>query len=165
MTHGFRLRHPISPSPQFQFDAPAALGPIQAGPDRAPIVDFEPGTGVIHQTSSDQLANALSIGSLRRPARSDRGPQSSGQGYGDFAWVIYELPDPNLGQYSPTVVQFAHEAASHARAFAQPNFDWRRNVVLEQDPGPLVPAADAKLLVEQGYLRVEARSQPGRSLF
>ena len=87
-----------------------------------------------------------------------------GQGYSDFAWFIYELPNPNLGQYSPTVVQLAEDAASYNGAFAQPEFDWRRNVVLERDPGALVPAADAKLFVERGYLRVEATSQPGRSL-
>jgi hypothetical protein len=87
-----------------------------------------------------------------------------GQGYGDFEWFIYELPNPNLGQYSPTIVQLAHDAASYGRAFAQPGFDWRRNVVLERDPGALVPAADAKLFVERSYLRVEARSRPGRSL-
>jgi acyl carrier protein len=48
-----------------------------SGARRAPIVDFEPGTGVIHQTSNVRLANPLPIGSRRRPVRSDRGPQPS----------------------------------------------------------------------------------------
>jgi hypothetical protein len=85
-------------------------------------------------------------------------------GRGGFSWLIYELPDPNYGQYSPNVVQLATEAAEYRHIFSASGFDWRRNVALEKSPGPLTRASDASLYIERGHLRVEARSESGRSL-
>jgi hypothetical protein len=53
MTYDFPVDYPISPCPRFQFNVPAGLTWMQARL-AWPIVDFEPGTGVVHQTLSVQ---------------------------------------------------------------------------------------------------------------
>jgi len=72
---------------------------------------------------------------------------------------LYELGDPNLGNYSPTRVlprRLAREALAELGA---PEFDFRRDVVLEQVPEvPLVPARGARLVFERGWARVVAQS-------
>jgi hypothetical protein len=90
--------------------------------------------------------------------------RAAGQGYEDFSWLVYELPEPNYGQYSPTVVKLAGEVGEYRRLFTQRDFDWRRDVVLKQNPGPLTKAVEAKLYIERGYLRVRAQGRGGRSL-
>jgi hypothetical protein len=89
---------------------------------------------------------------------------ANGEGFTPFSWLVYELPDPNHGQYSPTAVQLANSEAEYQLLFSQPGFDWRRDVVLERSPGPLTPASGGRLYVERGHLRVEASNGSGRSL-
>jgi hypothetical protein len=81
-----------------------------------------------------------------------------GQGYGDFAWLVYELSDPNHGQYTPTAVKLASDANEYLQLLTQPDFDWRQHVALESDPGPLTIAEETKLYVEAGRVRVEAKN-------
>jgi hypothetical protein len=88
----------------------------------------------------------------------------AGQGYGDFAWLVYELSDPNHGQYTPTTVKLALDADNYRQLLTQAEFDWRRHVVLESDLGPLTVAEETKMYVEAGRIRVEAKNAGGRSL-
>jgi hypothetical protein len=88
----------------------------------------------------------------------------AGQGYGDFAWLVYELSDPNHGQYTPTTVKLAFNANEYRQLLTQAEFDWRQHVVMESDPGPLTIAEETKLYVEAGRVRVEAKNAGGRSL-
>jgi hypothetical protein len=85
-------------------------------------------------------------------------------GYPSAFWVIYEIPDVNVGDYSPTEVMTARSAAETISALAAPNFDFTRQAVLSTEmPDHLVPARDMKLSVIRGGLHVSGRSD-GTSL-
>jgi hypothetical protein len=88
----------------------------------------------------------------------------AGQGYGDFAWLVYELSDPNHGQYTPTTVKLASNANEYRQLLTQAEFDWRQDVAMESDPGPLTIAEETKLYFESGRVRAEAKNAGGRSL-
>jgi hypothetical protein len=80
----------------------------------------------------------------------------------DGLWYVYEIPDPNLGNYSPTQVMTAHSGAEIAGA--EPNFDFTTQVVLSaQVSQPLVPARDMRLSLIRGGLHVSGHSD-GSSL-
>jgi hypothetical protein len=79
-------------------------------------------------------------------------------------WHVYELPRPNLGDYSPTEVTTARSAADIMAALAGPGFDFTRQVVLSAAlPGPLTPARDVRLTVIRNGLHLSAHSD-GTSL-
>src|SRR5215831_8017895 len=79
-------------------------------------------------------------------------------------WVMHEIPDINLGNYSPTEVMTVRSAAETIAALAAPNFDFTRQVVLSTEiRDHLVPARDMKLSVIRGGLHVSGRSD-GTSL-
>jgi hypothetical protein len=87
-----------------------------------------------------------------------RSPFSSG------LWVIHEIPDVNVGNYSPTEITVAPSAAETIDALASPNFDFSRQAVLSSElRGRLVPARDMQLSVIRGGLHVSGRSD-GTSL-
>jgi hypothetical protein len=87
-----------------------------------------------------------------------RSPFSSG------LWVIHEIPDVNVGNYSPTEITVAPSAAEAIDALASPNFDFSRQAVLSTElRGRLVPARDMQLSVVRGGLHVSGRSD-GTSL-
>ena len=87
-----------------------------------------------------------------------RSPFSSG------LWVIHEIPDVNVGNYSPTEITVAPSAAETIDALASPNFDFSRQAVLSTElRGRLVPARDMQLSVIRGGLHVSGRSD-GTSL-
>jgi hypothetical protein len=87
-----------------------------------------------------------------------RSPFSSG------LWVIHEIPDVNVGNYSPTEITVAPSAAETIDALASPNFDFSRQAVLSTElRGRLVPARDMQLSVLRGGLHVSGRSD-GASL-
>jgi hypothetical protein len=65
-------------------------------------------------------------------------------------WYIYQLPDPNVGDYSPTEIVLAGSAAQIVAGLADTDFDFRRNVILSASHGPLVPARDMHLTVNRG---------------
>jgi hypothetical protein len=74
-------------------------------------------------------------------------------------WVMHEIPDINLGNYSPTEVMTVRSAAEMIAALAAPNFDFTRQAVLSTEiRDHLVPARDMKLSVIRGGLHVSGRS-------
>jgi hypothetical protein len=85
-------------------------------------------------------------------------------GHPPASWVVYEIPDVNIGNYSPTEVMTAQSAADTVDAFASPNFDFSRQAVLSAEiRDRLVPARDVKLSVIRGGLHLSGRSD-GTSL-
>jgi hypothetical protein len=79
-------------------------------------------------------------------------------------WQIYELPQPNVGNYSPTEVVIAASAPDMAAAMRSETFDFTREVVLsEAQPQMLVPARDMRLALIHGGFHLSGRSN-GTSL-
>jgi hypothetical protein len=77
---------------------------------------------------------------------------------------VYELPHPNLGNYSPIRVIAANEAKDVISAFRDPHFDGRQSVVThEAMQGTFVAAINAEMIVERGGLSLRA-SSAGESL-
>src|SRR5215468_9043423 len=91
---------------------------------------------------------------LRSVSFPRRGPRSPpGQ------WVIYEIPDVNLGNYSPTEVTSVRSAAEIVAALGAANFDFTRQVVLSSEiRDRLVPARNTKLSVIRGGLHFSGNS-------
>jgi hypothetical protein len=65
-------------------------------------------------------------------------------------WHIYELPDPNIGNYSPTEVVVAASARDIVAILGAKDFDFRRRVVLPTGGPSLVPARDTRLTINRG---------------
>jgi hypothetical protein len=79
-------------------------------------------------------------------------------------WQIYELPQPNVGDYSPTEVVIATSAPDMAAAMRSETFDFTREVVLSEPlPQMLVPARDMRLALIHGGFHFSGRSN-GTSL-
>jgi hypothetical protein len=74
-------------------------------------------------------------------------------------WYLYELPHPNVGDYSPTEVVTAQSGVEIMTALRQANFDFARQAVLTATiSGPLVPAHEMKMRLIRGGLHVSGRS-------
>jgi hypothetical protein len=79
-------------------------------------------------------------------------------------WVIYEFPEVNVGDYSPTEVITTRLAAETIDALASPDFEFSRQAVLSAELRErLVPAQDMKLSVIRGGWHLSGRSD-GTSL-
>jgi hypothetical protein len=79
-------------------------------------------------------------------------------------WVIHEISDFNVGDYSPTEITTARSAAEIVAYLSNANFDFVRQAVLSTEVhDQLVPARDMKLSVIRGGLHVSGRSD-GTSL-
>jgi hypothetical protein len=65
-------------------------------------------------------------------------------------WQIYELPDPNIGNYSPTEIVVADSGPDIVAILNAEDFDFRRRVVLSSGGLALVPARDTRLTVNRG---------------
>jgi len=65
-------------------------------------------------------------------------------------WHIYELPGPNIGNYSPTDVVVADSARDIVAILGAKDFDFRRRVVLPSGGPSLVPARDTRLTINRG---------------
>jgi hypothetical protein len=77
---------------------------------------------------------------------------------------LYELPNPNIGNYSPTIISAASSPTEAISTMESPSFDFQHQAILfEPLNEPLVPATDATLIWERGGIRVKARSR-GHSL-
>ena len=80
------------------------------------------------------------------------------------SWRVYELPNPNLGNYSPTEVAVAKSGAEVIAAITDPLFDFTKQVVVSAAVDvPLVPANNMRLSVIRGGLHVSGSSN-GTSL-
>jgi hypothetical protein len=65
-------------------------------------------------------------------------------------WQIYQLPDPNVGHYSPTEIVLANSAAEIIAGLADADFDFRRQVIVAAGEGPFVAARDMRLTMNRG---------------
>ena len=79
--------------------------------------------------------------------------------------LLYELANPNLGDYSPTTVQALPTAADIIARLADPNFDPAREIIADvaEDTRGLTPARDPRLSFLGTTLRIQAESD-GRSI-
>jgi hypothetical protein len=73
---------------------------------------------------------------------------------------VYELPDPNLGNYSPTKIVLAKTAKATIVAMSSPAFDGRQTVLTDDASiaDNLVPATGAKMTVRMGGVALRASS-------
>ena len=79
-------------------------------------------------------------------------------------WQIYELPHPNIGNYSPTEVVTAQSAAEITARMREEKFDFTKQVVLSTPiREPLVAARNMRLSLIRGGLHVSGTSD-GTSL-
>jgi hypothetical protein len=79
-------------------------------------------------------------------------------------WQIYELPRPNIGNYSPTEVVTAESAAEITARMREEKFDFTKQVVLSTPiREPLVAARNMRLSLIPGGLHVSGTSD-GTSL-
>jgi hypothetical protein len=77
---------------------------------------------------------------------------------------LVELPNANLGDYSPTEIQPVNSFKEGLRAMRDPSFDGRRTLVTEHPlVGPFVPAEGATLHYQKSGFSVRATST-GRSV-
>ncbi len=77
---------------------------------------------------------------------------------------LTELPEANLGDYSPTEPRQAEDFRSGLQIMHEPGFDGRRQVVTDAAlEGPLVGATGARLVYERDGLHLTAQST-GRSV-
>jgi hypothetical protein len=77
---------------------------------------------------------------------------------------LFEIPHPNLGDYSPTRIVQVDNAAEALMHCDSDSFDYRRDVLLHEPlAGPLVPAERSRVTLDRQGMRVTARS-PGKSL-
>jgi hypothetical protein len=117
-----------------------------------------PALGVRYVGGFEQLhfAGMEELRSVSFPRRGPRSPPGQ--------WVIYEIPNVNLGNYSPTEVTSVRSAAEIVAALGAADFDFTRRVILSTEiHDRLVPARDTKLSVIRGGLHFSGRSD-GASL-
>jgi len=83
----------------------------------------------------------------------------------DRTLLLYELGQPNVGDYSPTVVTGSGTAAAIIARLSAPDFDPRHEVIadLPEPESGLVPARDVRLTFDGASLKLEAESE-GRSI-
>ena len=117
-----------------------------------------PALGVRYVGGFEQF-HVAGMEELRSVSFPRRGPRSPpGQ------WVIYEIPNVNLGNYSPTEVTSVRSAAEIVASLGAANFDFTRQVVLSTEiHDRLVPARETKLSVIRGGLHFSGHSD-GASL-
>ena len=77
----------------------------------------------------------------------------------DARWHIYELPHPNVGDYSPTIAVTAETGDAAAAMIAQPDFDFTKQVVLSTAiDTSLVSARNIQMSLIRGGLHVSGHS-------
>src|SRR5262245_5874749 len=104
--------------------------------------------GVRHILNPSPLAEAdkRQVPSVRVPRR----PHDAFPGAAPGIWHIYELRDPNIGNYSPTEIVVADSAPEIVAILGAEDFDFRRRVVLSNGGPSLVPARDTRLTINRG---------------
>lgn len=89
--------------------------------------------------------------------------RSAGNGEG-VTLGLYQLPDANLGSYSPTQVRRLGDAAEFIKACRSEEVDFRKVAFAERDvEGPLTVADSSSMSFERSGIRVTAKSS-ARSL-
>jgi hypothetical protein len=74
-------------------------------------------------------------------------------------WYLYELPNPNVGNYSPTEVITARSGLEIMAILRQPDFDFTRQVVVSAPlTQTLVPATEMRLSAIRSGLHVSGKS-------
>jgi hypothetical protein len=114
--------------------------------------------GVRYISGYDRVpdAEAARLPSVSLPRRPYLEPEA--------AWLIYELPDVNVGNYSPTEVMIAGSAAEIVTVIQSANFDYTRQAALSTAlPRPLRRASNMRLSIDRGGLHVSGHSD-GTSL-
>jgi len=108
------------------------------------------------------MARLLGVGFViaQQPIEETLGVQLIQQVGSDY---MYELLDPNLGDFSPTNVIVESEVADPVRAIASQRFDVRRDVITDSEVGDLVTATSASFSVVRGEVVVDVVTT-GRSL-
>ena len=77
---------------------------------------------------------------------------------------VFELPDPNYGNFSPTEVASARNATELLQRIAEPSFDFRKTVILDEPLNQVLrPAESSKATLVRGGWQIRARS-PGVSI-
>jgi hypothetical protein len=127
-------------------------------------------------TYTETYWHALQMLGVRYFAGYSRFPEADGLAYrvrtlsharvGDepAVWNVYELPHPNVGDYSPTEVLTARSGTDIMAILSGPDFDFTRQAVLSTAmTEDLVPARDMRMLRIRGGLHVSGRSE-GTSL-
>jgi hypothetical protein len=91
-------------------------------------------------------ADKRQVSSVKVPHR----PHDALPGEEPGIWHIYELPDPNIGNYSPTEIVVAESARDVVAILGAKDFDFRRRVVLASGGPSFVPARDTRLTINRG---------------
>jgi hypothetical protein len=79
-------------------------------------------------------------------------------------WKLEELPAPNLGTYTPTIIERVPSISQMINRVAAPDFDPKTTAVSSADlDQPLVASSDIALSFSDGDLRIIGTS-PGRTL-
>ena len=101
-------------------------------------------------------AEAAHLPSTTLPRRPLAGPPGG--------WLVYELPDANVGNYSPTRVMTAESATEILNNLRSSTFEYRDQVVLSTAISQaLTPARNVRMSIVRGGLHVSAQSD-GTSL-
>ena len=131
-----------------------------------------------HGTYSEAYWKALQMFGVRYSVERWRLPDEANPGYSAVTlphrphyrdrpqglWYIYELPRPNLGDYSPTDVVTARTGSEIMATLGRPDFDFTRQVVVSTPlDRPLVSAREMRVVVTRGGLHVSGKSD-GTSL-
>jgi hypothetical protein len=102
------------------------------------------------------VAEAAQLASTTLPRRPLAGPPGG--------WLVYELPDVNVGNYSPTGVVMAESGTEILNNLRSSTFEYRDQAVLSTAMSePLTPARNVRMSIVRGGLHVLAQSD-GTSL-
>jgi hypothetical protein len=113
-----------------------------------------------HFPAADQKQFPVLIFPRRPPIL--EGGSASPEPPGDY--IVYQLPEANIGDYSPTRIVVARTGAEIAAIIRDPNFDFKDQAILSSDLSmPLVPASATKLSIIRNGLHFKAHSD-GTSL-
>lgn len=83
---------------------------------------------------------------------------------GEYQLFLYEVPDPNVGNYSPVATIVSTSAKEMLQIMGRPDFDFRKTAVVERKiPSGMVRAIETELFIENGSLVFHGTSG-GRSL-
>jgi hypothetical protein len=78
----------------------------------------------------------------------------------DRKWYLYELANPNQGQFSPTTVRVATTAPVMVEAMRKPDYDWSHEVFLTEPlEQTLTSAHNVHMIVRLGTVEIQAETE------